>query len=102
MLLRCLDDGEDVFAGDEEVFLAVGLHFGTAIAIVDDFLIDGDFDLLAIADRDDAALLRALFAGGVRQEDTSRGLLFGLFRQDEHVLSERLDIRFLHMIALTD
>src|SRR6478735_10290782 len=92
------DDGENVTGGQDEVLLAAVLDLGAAVLAVDDAVTDLDVERDAVAlvvdaagaDCEDLALL-GLLLRGVRDDETGRGRLLGLYGLDDDAVFERLD-----------
>src|ERR1051326_1250077 len=93
-----LDDAEDVLLAQNQMFFTIQLDFGSEIRAKKNAIaplhIEGRhlavLVRLALADRDDLALLR-LFLRGVGDDDASLGLLFLGDSLDQHSITQRPD-----------
>ena len=94
-----VDDGEDIFFRDDEVFGAVNLDFAARILAIKDAITDFDahselravLQHAAIADGLDDALLGLLFSG-VGQKNAARRFIVLLDVLDNDVIVQGLEI----------
>src|SRR5579871_1539104 len=97
-----VDDGEDIFFGNDEIFGAVNLDFAARILAIENAIADLNahaefravFQHAAVAGRPHDALL-GLFLSGIGQENTARRLVVLFDVLDNHVIVQRLEIHGL-------